>query len=46
MGQKLAFYSFVAIGMYLTLAYATGSGRVIGAAGNSGVGIIRAFQGR
>jgi hypothetical protein len=46
MGQKLAFYSFVAIGMYLAFAYATGTGRVIGSAGDAGVGVIRAFQGR
>ncbi len=34
------------IGTYLLVYYATGAGRVIGAGGDAGVGIIKAFQGR
>lgn len=34
------------IGTYLVVYYATGAGRVIGAGGDTGVGIIKAFQGR
>ena len=36
----------ILIGTYLVVYYETGAGRVIGATGTAGTGIIRAFQGR
>jgi hypothetical protein len=44
--RKLLTGGGLLIGLYLAVAYATGTGRVIDASTRGGVGIIRAFQGR
>lgn len=38
--------SFLTIGVYLAVYYASGSGTVINSAGQQGVNLVKAFQGR
>lgn len=44
--KKVVTYSFLAIGTYLVLYNATGSGTLINNTGTQGVNLIKAFQGR
>lgn len=46
MVRKLALYGTGLIALYLGVYYYTGAGALIGASGNTGVGLIKAFQGR
>lgn len=44
--NKFVKYSFVAIGLYLAVAYASGSEGIIKTGFNSGSNLVKAFQGR
>lgn len=46
MGRQALKLGGVLIGMYLLVAYATGSGKVISTTTSGGVGLIKALQGR
>jgi hypothetical protein len=46
MGGKVIKYTFITIGVYLGVAYATGGGKLIKAGSAGGVGLIKALQGR
>lgn len=44
--KKVITYSFGAIGLYLVVYYASGSGTVISGATKGATSVIKAFQGR
>lgn len=46
MGRTFVRYSFITIGVYLGVVYATGAGRLLDSGSRGAVGLIRAFQGR
>lgn len=46
MGNKMLKYSFGLIAIYLAVAYASGSGRVLSSGSSGATNIIKAFQGR
>lgn len=46
MGRTVLKYSAGLIGLYLVVAYATGSGTVISALSNGAPNVVKAFQGR
>lgn len=46
MGRQFLKYSAGLIGVYLVVAYATGSGKFVTAASAGGSNLIKSFQGR
>ena len=46
MGNKALKYSFVAIGLYIVVARATGAGRFVSETTRGAANVIKAFQGR